>query len=522
MWRQFNIDRITSFPVIKPTWELNGLGVLTIKGNVPNYANESDQPWYIYRSYIRKIVVANNVTTVGNNAFAYENEGESHVTEVEIPTTVTSVGNNAFKNNDQIETVEAEGVTTIGNQAFENCSSLETVKFGDKVTSLGTKVFNQCGLVDIMAVKAATPPTVTSTTFQGLGVTSANAPVKVKAKAAARKAKVATGQKAVTLEVPDAHIAKYLAAQYWNLFTFEYIGEHGGIVESGQAYDALYVLYTDGTMIVSASAPTDPNNINTGFYLYDATKAKIKRLEIQGTLEKLGYQFVNSPNLEEVVLGPTFTTLYGSFHNCPKLKSINLDNILYLRSQSVYNCFEGCAALTSVNLPNALEVSGFKGCTSLASVTLGGSPEIGMYTFQNCSALTSIDLGAANINGAEGCFSGCTNLASVTFSGTKIPDEFFKNCSALTTRDLGSQVEEIGVSAFESTALNKIYVQRPTAPEAATDAIKNLTLGDTNCTVLTPSATATVRAYGMTWTGWTTRTTTNSTSRCTSLSATMP
>lgn len=493
-WNTFQIDVQATFPVSGTwgigygTWLIDKEGTLIVKGGgssgfdnkLPDYANESDQPWYLYRDFIKKIDIAEGLTGIGKNAFAYANEDESQITEVVVPTTVTSIGENAFKNNDQIETVEAEGVKTVGNQAFENCSSLETVKFGKDVTSLGTKVFNQCGLVDVMAVKAATPPAVTSTTFQGLGVTSANAPVKVKAKAAARKAKVATGQKAVTLEVPDAHIAKYLAAQYWNLFTFEYIGEHGGIVESGQAYDGLYVLYTDGTMIVSASAPTDPNNINIGFSISSSAKSQVKRVEIQGTLEKLGYQFEQCPNLEEVVLGPTFTTLYGSFYQCPKLKSINLDNVLYIRANGVRKAFSGCTSLTEVNLPNAQEIAdeSFKGCTALTKVTLGGSPEIGMYTFQNCSALTSIDLGAANINGAEGCFSGCTNLAGVTFSGTKIPDEFFKNCSALTTIDLGSQVEEIGVSAFESTELNKIYVQRPTAPEAATDAFKNLTLGD--------------------------------------------
>ena len=478
VWGQFNIDRITQFPVIKPTWELNGAGVLTIKGNVPNYANESDQPWYIYRSFIRRIVVANNVTTVGKNAFAYPAEGESHVTEVEIPATVTTISENAFKNNDELEEVEAEGVQTIGNQAFENCSSLEKVKFGKDLSSIGNKAFNYCGLMDAMAVKAAVPPAVTAQTFQGLGRMSSNAPAKAKAKYAARKAKNATGQKAVNLEVPDAHISKYLAAQYWNLFTFEYIGEHGGIVESGQAYDGLYVLYSDSTMIVSASAPTNPQNINQGFSILSSTKPKIKRVEIQGTLEKLGYQFEQCPNLEEVVLGPTFTTLYGSFYQCPKLKSINLENVLYIRPNGVRNAFEGCTSLTSVNIPKALEVSGFKGCTSLASVTLGGNAEIESNTFENCTALTSIDLGNAKVTGADACFSGCTSLASVKFSGTKIPDEFFKNCSALTTIDLGSQIEEIGESAFEGTGLQKIYIQRPSAPDTHADAFKNLTVSN--------------------------------------------
>ncbi len=490
-WSSFQLDQSKILPVSGTwgnsytSWMITQDGTLFIRQGgqygtpkLPDYANTNEQPWHFYRSFIKKIEIEEGLQGIGKNAFATPTEGESQIKEVEIPATVTSIGENAFKNNDQIEEVKAEGVQTIASQAFENCSSLEKVKFGEKVTSLGSKVFNNCGLVDVMALKAATPPAVTVQTFQGLGRMSSNAPAKAKAKYAARRATAATGQKAVNLEVPDAHISKYLAAQYWNLFSFEYIGEHGGIVESGQAYDGLYVLYSDSTMIVSASAPTNPQNINQGFSIQSSTKPKIKRVEIQGTLEKLGYQFEQCPNLEEVVLGPTFTTLYGSFYQCPKLKSINLENVLYIRPNGVRNAFEGCTSLTTVNIPNALEVSGFKGCTSLASVTLGGNAEIGSNTFENCTALTSIDLGNAKVSGAEACFSGCTSLASVKFSGTKIPDEFFKNCSALTTIDLGSQIEEIGEGAFEGTGLQKIYIQRPSAPETHADAFKNLTVSN--------------------------------------------
>ena len=466
-------------------WELTADGTLTISGTANNlsWSNAQSVPWYPYRKYIRKVVVGSGITMIGNNAFAFNNEGESQIKSVEVPATVTSIGENAFKNNDQIEEVKAEGVQSIGNQAFENCSSLEQVKFGKDVASLGTKVFNNCGLVNVMAVKAATPPVVTAQTFFGLGVVSSNAPAKVKAKAAARRAKNATnatGQKAVSLDVPDAHISKYLAAQYWNLFSFEYIGEHGGIVESGQAYDGLYVLYSDSTMIVSASAPTDPQNINTGFNIPSSTLPKIKRLEIQGTLEKLGWQFRNCPNLEEVVLGPTFNSLNSSFYNCPKLKSINLDNILYLKSQQngnkVFSCFEGCVALKEINIPNVLEIGDncFKGCTGLTQVTLGGETEIGMEAFRNCSSLKRAALGNANLSGQA--FQGCTALEEMSYDGTRMPAEIFKGCTSLHKVNLGGSLKDILSEAFANTAIDTIYIQCPTPPEAAADAFSGVTL----------------------------------------------
>ena len=475
-----------------PTWELNTEGVLTVTGNIPNYTSESDQPWYNYRQFITKVVMGNNVTSVGNNAFASPNEGESQIAEVVVPASVTSIGENAFKNNDQIEEVQAEGVKNIGSQAFENCSSLEKVKFGEEVSSMGEKVFNNCGLVDVMAVKSATPPAITARTFEGLGRMSANAPAKVKAKYAARKATSATGQKSVSLEVPDEHISKYLAAQYWNLFTFEYIGEHGGIVESDQAYDGLYVLYSDGTMIISASAPTDPQNINTGFTISSNAKSKVKRVEIQGLLTKLGHQFNDCPNLEEVVLSGGINSLNGTFNNCPKLKTINLDNVQYLKSHQQGNkvipCFGGCVALQEVNIPGVLEIGDncFKGCTGLTTVALGGEAEVGMEAFSGCTALKRIALGNAKLNGALQAFQGCTALEEMTYSGTRMPAEIFKGCTALHKINLGGSLKDILSEAFANTSIDSIYVQCPTPPEAAANAFSGITLSSIK--VIVPDA----------------------------------
>ena len=492
VWKQFQVDKIVSFPVVTDTWSINQVGTLTILNTIPDYAKPEDQPWYAYRDYIHSIVVKENVTKIGDNAFAFKEEGESHVEEVEIPATVETIGENAFKNNDQIEEVEAEGVQTIGNQAFENCSSLEKVKFGKDLSSIGNKAFNYCGLVDVMAVKSATPPAITARTFEGIGRMSANAPAKVKAKYAARRATSATGQKSVSLEVPDEHISKYLAAQYWNLFTFEYIGEHGGIVESDQAYDGLYVLYSDGTMIISASAPTDPQNINTGFTISSNAKSKVKRVEIQGLLTKLGHQFNDCPNLEEVVLSGGINSLNGTFNNCPKLRTINLENVQYLKSHQQGNkvipCFGGCVALQEVNIPDVLEIGDncFKGCTGLTKVALGGEAEVGMEAFSGCTSLKRIALGNAKLNGALQAFQGCTALEEMTYSGTRMPAEIFKGCTALHKINLGGSLKDILSEAFANTSIDSIYVQCPTPPEAAANAFSGINLSSIK--VIVPDA----------------------------------
>ena len=495
-WNSFTFDRtIAQFPVadssLDPMWRLFDDGTLMIYKNVPNYTSPQNQPWYNYREFIRKIKIASGVTSIGNYAFAFPTGGISKVTVIESyfdneHTPIKTLGAHAFENNDQLSEVSLKGVETIGDQAFNGCTRLKNYTFGSNLQSIGSMAFNGCPVEATMSLSTPTPPTVSSTTFQGMGVTAASAPGRNGVKAAS------SGQKSVKLDVSDAHISKYLAAQYWNLFSFEYIGEHGGIVESDQAYDGLYVLYTDGTMIVSASAPTDPQNINSGFTISSSAKTKVKRIEIQGTLEKLGHQFNDCPNLEEVVLSGGINSLNGTFNNCPKLKTINLENVQYLKSHQQGNkvipCFGGCTALQEVNIPGVLEIGDncFKGCTGLTKVALGGEAEVGMEAFSGCTSLKRIALGNAKLNGALQAFQGCTALEEMTYNGTRMPAEIFKGCTALHKINLGGSLKDILSEAFANTAIDSIYVQCPTPPEAAANAFSGITLSSIK--VIVPDA----------------------------------
>ena len=477
-WTQFNIETIVDFPVngTNPSWELTWDGTLTILGSVPNYTNESDQPWFPYKNYIKKVVFGSNVTIVGNNALSYANENESKITEVVVPASVTEIGENAFKNNDQIEEVKAEGVQTIGNQAFENCSSLEKVDFGKDLSSIGNKAFNYCGLIDAMAVKAAVPPAVTAQTFVGLGRMSSNAPAKVKAKAA-RRATSATGQKAVNLDVPDDYIAKYLAAQYWNLFSFEYIGEHGGIVRSGQYYDGVWVIYEDGTLI--ASSETSTGNID-GFY-NDAT---VKRVELMGGATELtwtGFAATDLPNVEEIVLSPAMHKLGNEvFKGLTKLKSINLENVDSIGQ----NCFKGCTALKNINLSAVkfIDNNAFEGCSALTEVNItGNGAKLRDFLFKNCTGLKRVELvGLDPTYTPGGAFNGCTALESVKLEGTAmtIGGSMFKDCASLSVVSLGSDCRSVGSKAFANTSLDTIYASSPTPATLSADAFENVTLAD--------------------------------------------
>ena len=75
-------------------WYLTDNGVLTIsgKGKMNDYSFDNRSPWYKYD--IKRIIIGDGVTTIGEFAFT----NCSTLTSVTIPNSVTEIGEFAFNN----------------------------------------------------------------------------------------------------------------------------------------------------------------------------------------------------------------------------------------------------------------------------------------------------------------------------------------------------------------------------------------------------------------------------------------
>ena len=93
-------------------WKLTDAGVLTISGTgaIPDYTNDTadSRPWVDYWKKIKRLVVEDGVTRIGNQAFS----GFEYMTSATI----------------------ASSVTSIGDWAFYYCTSLSDVALGENVT----------------------------------------------------------------------------------------------------------------------------------------------------------------------------------------------------------------------------------------------------------------------------------------------------------------------------------------------------------------------------------------------------
>ena len=91
----------------------------------------------IDKNTVTDLFVADDVTTIGNNAF--ENCG--NLKNAIVPAKVTEIGDYAFKNSGLAGIELTEGLIKIGGSAFEGCKELKTVEMPATVTEFGTRAY---------------------------------------------------------------------------------------------------------------------------------------------------------------------------------------------------------------------------------------------------------------------------------------------------------------------------------------------------------------------------------------------
>ena len=131
------------------SWEINGIkcnlsddGTFTISGtgNMPNYNSSASSPWLIDSEKIKKVVIEDGVTSIGNCFFYWC----TSLTSITIPNSVMSIGNYAFYKCKSLTSITIpNSVTSIGDYAFAY-SGLTSITIPNSVASIGNRAFENC------------------------------------------------------------------------------------------------------------------------------------------------------------------------------------------------------------------------------------------------------------------------------------------------------------------------------------------------------------------------------------------
>lgn len=143
---------------------------------------------------------AYTVTGVAAYAFCDYN---TDLTSVKLPNTILKLDCYAFSGFVPKTFTVPNSVTEIEHDCFEY-ASLESLVIGSGIQNIGANAFKNCTALTAVQIDAATPPTITATTF----------PAAIKSK--------------ITLTVPKGTLSAYQSAANWSGFKAYKEGEGGG------------------------------------------------------------------------------------------------------------------------------------------------------------------------------------------------------------------------------------------------------------------------------------------------------
>ena len=376
------------------TWTLTADGTLTISGTGAMKDYSYDSP-ACDNSNIKKVVIEEDVTSIGDSAFSYC----SSLTDITIPGSVTSIGNDAFSWCTSLTGITIpSSVTSIGNGAFSGCSSLTDITIPSSVTSIGESAFESCtDLTNITIPKSVT--SIGSNVFDGC-----------------------TALTEVLLEGGST-------------LTSENFGEVANKVVIRWNEDNLtWTLTADGTLTISGTGAM--KEYGAGSSPAAQKKASVKKVVIEdGITNIVDFAFFDCTVLESIEI-PGSVASIGNFAFCSCIRLTDITIPGSVTSIGDYAFFE-CSSLTGITIPSSVTSIGnnvFRDCSSLTSITIPESvTSIGNYAFKYCSSLTDITIPGSVTSIGTYAFSGCTALTEV----------LLENGSTLTSENFGEVADKV-------------------------------------------------------------------------------
>ena len=432
------------------TWTLDYDGKLTISGTgaMKDYDYNNNQSPVYMNSSVKKVVIEDGVTSIGNWAF-YKC---TSLTTITIPDSVTSIGDWAFYKCTSLTTITIpDSVTSIGEAAFRGCSSLTSITIPDSVTSIGDAAFSHCSNLKSITI----PDSITS-----IG-----------------KYAFCNCSSLTSITIPNSvtSIGESALAGCVNLTSIT-IPKSVTSIGSGvfDGCNNLTVYLESGSTLTSNDLGVNESKIGS-YWVEDNLTWKLDAdgtLTISGTGAMKDYDYNNNPSpanqkkgsVKKVVIKDGVTSIgKDAFKNCSNLKSITiLDSVTSITiPDSVTRigdfAFSGCSSLTSITIPDSVTSIGddaFSYCRSLTSITIPDRvTSIGNLAFYDCSGLTSITIPDSVTSIGKDAFSSCTKLKTISLSCK----------STLKKSDFGEQANL--VSYTNQHTLTKTAAKAPTCTE---------------------------------------------------------
>lgn len=123
------------------TWSFDGTETLTLDGNGEMPDQTGETPWAANAGQITHLVIGNNITGIGANAFS----GLTALCDVTIPRTVSTIGSEAFRDCTGLTALEIpDCLSRMGEGAFAGCTGLTKVVLPNTLNEIPARMFDGC------------------------------------------------------------------------------------------------------------------------------------------------------------------------------------------------------------------------------------------------------------------------------------------------------------------------------------------------------------------------------------------
>ena len=448
---------------------------------------------------IESYIIPDNVTSIGENAFAYCKT----LTSIILPNSIKSIGAGAFSgctslaciiipenvihlngnpfiywngelkcsspnfiyegdilfNKDKSEIVSfknkklksyviPDSVTSIAEGAFSSCSSLVSIIFPDGVKNIGGRVFEKCSsLTNLILPNSVT--NIGESSFEGcsslLNIVIPNSVTSIGDEAFRDCSSLSS------LVIPD-NVTSIGDGAFDGCQSLRSLVISDSVTSIGDgAFDGCQSLRSlvipDSVTSIGDGAFSSCSSLRSLVIPDSVVNIKGNPFYLwKGKLECLSASFIYEDN----VLFNMDKSKLISFRN-QEAKSFIIPNGV----KSIGKCAFGyCYSLVNISIPNSVTSVGdesFIDCSSLSNLVIPNSvTSIGAWAFDGCKSLRSFVIPDSVTSIGYSAFSYCSSLSSLVIpnSVTSIRDEAFRGCSSLSRLVIPNSVTSIGDCAF--------------------------------------------------------------------------
>ena len=365
-----------------------------------------------------------------------------------------------------------DNLGTIGNHAFAYCSNLKDITFPKSLVTIEYNAFNDCFRLHTATLKGKTAPVISDNTFNYTKVFYVP-------EGAAQTYKETPNWS--NLVIIDGNTPKKITVTLTTAGTLgeeilkqvDYVKQVNELVINGPLNsDDFYQIQQQTTNLIAidligATIESLPEN-----FFYERTA--LLDIKLPATLKNIGrYAFYRCHGLTQITI-PEGVTNVGdyAFSECISLKEIELPTTL---TDIKNGAFQNCWSLASIQIPDnvtTISQSSFYHCTSLIQVKFPTKlKSISNSAFQECSALTKINLPEGVLTISSNAFYQCSALEEISFPSTltTLGSTAFYHCSNLTEITLPASLTYCYHPFYECHNIKKVTCLASVPPTLEND-----------------------------------------------------